>query len=86
MTLGLGMGPLITFGSYSKFQSPAHKDSFLLCCCVTACCILAGMVLFSAIGILAKEGGQEILISLREYRTYLGRCGCEKWQGSSEIC
>lgn len=67
------MGPLITFGSLSRFQSPAHKDSFFVCCSITLVSILSGMVIFGAVGILAEETGQEIEAKLTEYRENIGK-------------
>lgn len=72
VSLGLGMGPLITYGSFSKFQSPAHRDSIFLSFCVTINSLLSGMVLFSGLGILAKETGQDVEIKVNEYSKLLG--------------
>lgn len=67
------MGPLITYGSYSRFQSPAHKDGFYLSCAVTLISILSGMVIFGAVGIVATESGQDVEEKIMEYRKYIGR-------------
>lgn len=73
VSLGLGMGPLITYGSFSKFQSPAHRDSIFLSFCVTINSLLSGMVIFSGLGILAEEMGQPVETKVKEYRKLL--CG-----------
>lgn len=68
---------MITFGSYSKFQSPAHRDGFFIYFCITLCSVLSGMVLFSAIGIMAKEQGQDVRMKLKEYQKHVGKISNE---------
>lgn len=67
VTMSLGMGPLITFGSYSKFQSPAHRDSFFVFLCIMISSVLSGMVLYSGVGIIAKSTGQRVEKKIKEY-------------------
>lgn len=72
VNLCVGMGPLITYGSFSRFQSPAHIDSFYLSCAVTLISILSGMVIFGAVGIVASESGQDVPQKIMEYKNYIG--------------
>ncbi|XP_025833950.1 sodium-dependent proline transporter-like isoform X2 [Agrilus planipennis] len=55
LTLGLGLGPVITLASYCDFASPAHKDSLLISLSAIVGSLLIGGILFSVMGILAAE-------------------------------
>lgn len=57
-SIGVAMGPLITFGSYSKFNSPSHIDGSLICLCIFLTSVLCSMVVFSVLGFLSKKTGR----------------------------
>lgn len=72
ITLGLGMGTFITVGSVSKYKESPHLDGVVVCVCTIISSILAGMVVFGIVGILAKERDQTMQSVLKTHRTYQG--------------
>ncbi|PSN52584.1 Sodium- and chloride-dependent glycine transporter 2 [Blattella germanica] len=58
--LGIGCGSLVTLSSYNRFNNNCHRDAFFVCITNTATAILAGFVVFSILGFLAKELGVDV--------------------------
>ncbi|XP_044752630.1 sodium-dependent proline transporter-like isoform X2 [Coccinella septempunctata] len=57
ITLGLGMGPLINFGSYTTFRTPINIDAVTVTLCtLVATCIMTWIV-FAAVGVYGHELG-----------------------------
>ena len=57
-SIGVAMGPLITFGSYAKYQHPTHIDGTLLCLCIFLTSLLCSSVVFSVLGFLSVKTGR----------------------------
>ncbi|KAK5645954.1 hypothetical protein RI129_004418 [Pyrocoelia pectoralis] len=70
VSLGLGMGPVITLGSMLKFHTPCDRDSFFIVILVGIVTILSGTIVFCTAGILAAERNQDIRTVLYLNETY----------------
>lgn len=57
-SIGVAMGPLITFGSYAKFRNPTHIDAVLICLCIFLTSILCSLVVFAVLGFLSHRTGR----------------------------
>ncbi|KAK6624051.1 hypothetical protein RUM44_010909 [Polyplax serrata] len=57
-SIGVAMGPLITFGSYAPFKSPTHIDGILICLCIFLTSVLCSLVVFSVLGFLSVKTGR----------------------------
>ncbi|KAL0278607.1 UNVERIFIED_CONTAM: hypothetical protein PYX00_000380 [Menopon gallinae] len=57
-SVGVAMGPLITFGSYQRFNSPSHIDGTLVCVSIVLTGILCCLVVFSVLGFLSAKTGR----------------------------
>ncbi|XP_069668655.1 sodium- and chloride-dependent glycine transporter 2-like isoform X2 [Periplaneta americana] len=58
--LGIGCGSLVTLSSYSRFNNNCHRDAFFVSITNTVTAILAGFVVFSILGFLAKQLNVEV--------------------------
>ncbi|XP_047474299.1 sodium- and chloride-dependent glycine transporter 1-like [Penaeus chinensis] len=59
-TLGPGWGSLICFGSYNKFNNRCTRDALIVPILNSGTSILAGFVVFSVLGFMAKRAGVSI--------------------------
>lgn len=57
-SMGVGMGPFISFGSYVKFNNPSHHDALIITIVILLTSILCSMVVFSVLGVLAHKSGK----------------------------
>jgi len=53
----VGMGALPALGSYNKFHHNCYKDAIITCIVNTCTCLLAGVLVFSILGYMAKLQG-----------------------------
>merc|ERR1719167_500984 len=53
----IGMGSLPALGSYNKFHHDCFKDAIITCSVNTLTCLLAGVLVFSILGYMAKLQG-----------------------------
>lgn len=60
-TFGIGFGSVINLGSYNKFHHNFYRDSIILCIVNPMTSILAGVVIFSVLGYMAKI--QDIMVA-----------------------
>lgn len=58
-SVGVAMGPLVTFGSYQKFSSPSHIDGTLICVSIVLTGILCSLVVFSVLGFMSVKTGRD---------------------------
>lgn len=54
-SLGPGFGVLLAFASYNKFHNNVHRDAVLTSAINSATSFLAGFVIFSVLGYMAKR-------------------------------
>lgn len=73
VTLGLGMGLLVTVGSLSQFKDSIHIDSFVVSLFVLISSVLSGTTFFGIVGILAKERGETMDTVLKVNGKYEGK-------------
>ncbi|XP_047474196.1 sodium-dependent noradrenaline transporter-like [Penaeus chinensis] len=59
-SLGPGWGSLICFGSYNKFNNRCTRDALIVPILNSGTSILAGFVVFSVLGFMAKRAGVSI--------------------------
>ncbi|XP_037777279.1 sodium-dependent noradrenaline transporter-like [Penaeus monodon] len=59
-SLGPGWGSLICFGSYNKFNNRCTRDALIVPVLNSSTSILAGFVVFSVLGFMAKRAGVSI--------------------------
>jgi len=59
-SIGIGFGSMITFSSYNKFSNNLHTDVWLVGLVNAATSLLAGVIVFSAMGNIAHESGRDI--------------------------
>merc|ERR550519_2917876 len=50
----VGMGALPALGSYNKFHHNCYRDAIITCIVNTLTCLLAGVLVFSILGYMAK--------------------------------
>ncbi|KAB0798171.1 hypothetical protein PPYR_09164 [Photinus pyralis] len=74
VSLAIGMGPMITFGSILKFHTPSDRDSFFLVILVGIATLLCSSIVFSTAGILAEERKQDIqtVFNLKQTPNFYG--------------
>ena len=53
----VGMGALPALGSYNKFHHNCYRDAIITCIVNTLTCLLAGVLVFSILGYMAKVQG-----------------------------
>ncbi|XP_063605956.1 sodium- and chloride-dependent glycine transporter 2-like [Penaeus indicus] len=59
-SLGPGWGSLISFGSYNKFHNRCTRDAVIVPVLNCSASILAGFVVFSVLGFMAKRAGVSV--------------------------
>lgn len=57
VTLGLGMGPLINFGSYTTFRTPINIDAITATLCTLLATCIMTFIVFAAVGVYTAEQG-----------------------------
>ena len=59
-SLSVGFGSLTTYASFNKFRHPTSRDALIISFADTFTSLLAGTVIFSILGHLAHETGQQV--------------------------
>lgn len=59
-SLGPGWGSLICFGSYNKYRNRCTRDALIVPVLNCSTSILAGFVVFSVLGFMAKRAGVSV--------------------------
>ncbi|KAK4879413.1 hypothetical protein RN001_007559 [Aquatica leii] len=70
VSLGLGIGPIITLGSYAKFQTPTDRDSLYITIATMISALMAGAIAFCTAGILASEQNESVETVLKYNGVY----------------
>ncbi|XP_013413428.1 sodium- and chloride-dependent glycine transporter 1 [Lingula anatina] len=63
---GVGWGGLLTYASYNPFHHNCLRDSILISVVDTITCLFAGLVVFTVIGFMAYETGEDISKVVRQ--------------------
>ncbi|KAL3281460.1 hypothetical protein HHI36_004669 [Cryptolaemus montrouzieri] len=72
ISLGLGMGPLINFGSYTTFRTPIHIDAVTVNICTMLASFLMTLIVFGAVGVHSNEQGySDAVLEGQEYYVHV---------------